>query len=350
MSEKIVLGSGKLYVTVAQKTGSTYDIPSNSALETEDNLIGYIQGGATVEYTPEFYEAKDDLGYVYKKYLTNEEAILRSGVMTWNGATLAKLSATARVDETIAGKRTVKIGGIGNFDNAAYVIRFVYEDKVDGDVRVTIVGANESGFEMAFAKDAETVINAEFKAIPNDAEGTLIIYEEDAADIVAPTYRVINEAKCMRFDDVATAYSSDSNIVACAVTTIPRGGSATAGKVVDIIPKAVGTATITVKDAGNNVIAFIVATYDQFPLTYEAKLDNTYGAYAQYIAANAASASSSNGKYQCAIEADSVKPFESCKTARISLEQGETGAEGDSGRITVMDSSNNAIAYIDFSD
>ena len=31
---------------------------------------------------------------------------------------------------------------------------------------------------MAFAKDAETVINAEFKAVPNDADGTLVIFEE----------------------------------------------------------------------------------------------------------------------------------------------------------------------------
>ena len=179
MSEKIVLGSGKLYIDTATKTGSNYNIPADADLETNAKLIGYIQGGATLEYTPEFYEAKDDLGYVYKKYLTNEEAILRSGVMTWNGETLAKLSATARVDETVTGKRTVKIGGIGNYDNAFYVIRFVYEDETDGDIRVTIVGANESGFEMAFAKDAETVINAEFKAIPNDSDGTLIIYTEE---------------------------------------------------------------------------------------------------------------------------------------------------------------------------
>lgn len=31
---------------------------------------------------------------------------------------------------------------------------------------------------MAFAKDKETVINAEFKAMPMDSEGTLIEYKE----------------------------------------------------------------------------------------------------------------------------------------------------------------------------
>lgn len=180
MSDKIVLGSGKLYVAEATKSGNAYTIPADNTLEVAANLIGYIQGGATLEYTPEFYEAKDDLGYVSKKYLTNEEAVLKSGVMTWNGDTLAKLTSTARVS-TSTGKKTVKIGGIGNFDGKNYVIRFVHEDDVDGDIRITIVGSNESGFEMAFAKDAETVINAEFKAVPNDADGTLIIFEEEVS-------------------------------------------------------------------------------------------------------------------------------------------------------------------------
>ena len=180
MSDKIVLGSGKLYVTEATKTASGYTIPADSALETASNLIGYIQGGATLEYTPEFYEAKDDLGYVSKKYLTEEEAVLKSGVMTWNSDTLAKLTSTARVT-TSTGKKTVKIGGIGNFDGKNYVIRFVHQDDTDGDIRITIVGSNQSGFEMAFAKDSETVINAEFKAVPNDSEGTLIIFEEEVS-------------------------------------------------------------------------------------------------------------------------------------------------------------------------
>ena len=41
-----------------------------------------------------------------------------------------------------------------------------------------IVGRNNSGFSLAFAKDKETTIDAEFKAIPMDNEGTLIIYAE----------------------------------------------------------------------------------------------------------------------------------------------------------------------------
>ena len=173
MEDKIVLGSGKLFVLAFSDA-----IPEDTVLEVDDNLLGYIQGGATLSYTPSFYEAKDDLGFVVKKMITEEEAVLKSGVMTWCGETLKKLCSTARVTSNET-ERTVKIGGASNYDGAKYVIRFLHEDKVDGDIRITIIGSNEAGFEMAFAKDKETVINAEFKAMPMDNEGTLIEYREE---------------------------------------------------------------------------------------------------------------------------------------------------------------------------
>ena len=116
------------------------------------------------------------MGKVAKKIITDEEAILKSGFMTWNGKTLGVLCSTARVTEDASKKtRTVKIGGIGNYDDKKYVVRFVHADR---RTRLTIVGSNNSGLEIAFAKDKETVLNAEFKAMPNDDDGTLIIYEE----------------------------------------------------------------------------------------------------------------------------------------------------------------------------
>lgn len=171
--EKIVLGSGTLYVL--EFTG---EVPANATIEVADNIIGKIKGGASLEYTPTFYEAKDDSGAVTKTIITDEVALLKSGIMTWNGKTLAKLSSTARVTE-VAGVRTVKIGGIKNNNGKKYVIHFLHEDPDDGDIRVTIVGQNQAGFSMAFVKDQETIVNAEFKAQPQDTEGTLIKYVEE---------------------------------------------------------------------------------------------------------------------------------------------------------------------------
>lgn len=172
-SKKITLGSGKLYLQEYTDT-----VPEVSALCVEDNLLGYIQGGATLEYKPTFYEAKDDLGFVVKTIITDEEATLKSGVLTFNGKTLDKLCDTARVTEDTT-KRTVKFGGLANAKRAKYVICFHHEDKIDGDIWVLIVGNNQAGFSLAFAKDKETVIDAEFKALAQDDDGTLITYIEE---------------------------------------------------------------------------------------------------------------------------------------------------------------------------
>lgn len=174
--ESIVLGSGDLYCTEFQGTDTA--IPADDVIETEDNRLGHIKGGAEIEYAPEFYEAKDDMGKVSKVIITEEEATLKSGIMTWCGTTLEKLCQTARVTEN-EGKRTVKIGGVGNATGKKYLLRFVHKDEQDGNIRVTVVGNNQAGFTIAFAKDSETVIDAEFKAQPMDKEGTLILYEED---------------------------------------------------------------------------------------------------------------------------------------------------------------------------
>lgn len=174
--ESIVLGSGDFYCTDFE--GTDKELPEDSVIETEENRLGHIKGGASVEYTPSFYEAKDDMGKVSKVIITEEEALLKSGIMTWCGKTLEKLCQTARVTEK-DGKRIVKIGGIGNATGKKYVLRFVHKDTEDGTIRVTIVGNNQAGFTIAFAKDSETVIDAEFKAQPMDKEGTLILYEED---------------------------------------------------------------------------------------------------------------------------------------------------------------------------
>ena len=180
MDKKIVLGSGKLYFQSISGDAGSYLIPSDTEIEQEAAILGWIKGGATLEYTPEFYSTKDDLGMVSKKILVNEEVVLKSGIMTWNSNVLTTLVSTSRFSRSEDQKtNTVKIGGIDNYDGEKYLLRFVHKDKSDGStIRITIIGSNESGLEIAFANDSETVINAEFKAIPHDSEGTLVIYSE----------------------------------------------------------------------------------------------------------------------------------------------------------------------------
>jgi hypothetical protein len=168
----------------ADKLNTYYElvngIPSDALLEQEENRLAWIKGGASLEYSGEFYDAKDDLGMVSKRKLTTEDVKLKSGIMTWNGQVLKKLCSTARVTEA-NGVRTVKIGGTGNDDGASYIFHFLHEDPVDGDVRITMVGQNTSGFTLQFAADAETVIDAEISAVAGklDNSGTLVIIKEE---------------------------------------------------------------------------------------------------------------------------------------------------------------------------
>ena len=173
--ERIVLGSGKLYTTEFEST-----IPEDTEIEKEENRLGDIQGGASLEYKPTYYTVEDDLGLVKEDFITAEEATFKSGILTWNGNTLDKLCATAKVTEDKEkGKRIVKIGGLKKDDGKLRLFRFFHENKTKGNIRVTIVGKNQAGFSLSLTKDKETVINAEIKGTPLDNEGTLIIFEEE---------------------------------------------------------------------------------------------------------------------------------------------------------------------------
>ncbi len=85
-NKTITLGSGDLYITEFEGI-----IPTNAEIEKEENLAGYIQGGAEIEYKPEFYTAEDDQGKAKKTIITKEEAKLKSGIMTWNRTNIKKI-------------------------------------------------------------------------------------------------------------------------------------------------------------------------------------------------------------------------------------------------------------------
>ena len=170
----ITLGSGRIYLVPYADTMPTVD-----TICVEENLLGYIKGGAALEYTQETYEEKDDLGFVSKIITTNEAALLKCGLLTWNGATLQKLIDRCKSTET-EGKRTTKIGGAGNAQGIYYAICFFHKDLIDGNLWVLIKGRNTAGATLTFATDSGTVVEPEFKAIPHDDAGTLIELIEEA--------------------------------------------------------------------------------------------------------------------------------------------------------------------------
>ena len=173
--EDVVLGSGDLYILEFKGA-----VPEDATIEADANKIGHIQGGASLEYTSEWKEVVDDMGVVVKRFLTKEDVLLKSGMLSWNGKQLAMLCTTARVTE-VANMRTVKIGGKKNADGKSYVIHFVHTKDSGKKIRITIVGTANNGFTLTFDPENETVIDAEFSAVSSDEEGTLVIYKEELA-------------------------------------------------------------------------------------------------------------------------------------------------------------------------
>ena len=170
---KIPLGSMDFYVT--EWNGTT---PEDATLETEKNMIGRTRNGATINYGATWYTAESDDGKAKKRRLVGETASISYGAITWNANTISTLIATARVEEK-SNKRIAKIGGVTNDNGKRYLIRGVHRDPIDGDIRITGVGVNTGGWEAAFKPDSETVIQPTFELDPLDADGTLMIYEEE---------------------------------------------------------------------------------------------------------------------------------------------------------------------------
>lgn len=171
--DTIKLGSGIPYLMEYTDT-----IPTTpDEICKEEYRLGYVQGGASIEYTEETHVEKDDLGYAYKEVTTEEEAVMKLGLLTWNGESLTKLIDRSKTD-TKDGMRITKIGGAGNAKGKYYVLCFHIPDKEDGDMWVMIVGRNSAGASIAFAKDAGSKIEPEFKAKPHDKEGTLVLLFE----------------------------------------------------------------------------------------------------------------------------------------------------------------------------
>lgn len=174
--KEYTLGSGHLHVDELDDLPTDWTSFLNDFFKKENNLLGRVKGGASVEYTTEKTEDQDDLGYVVIEEITKEKVTLKSGVMTWNGETLKTICSTARTstDET-TGVTTVKIGGLGNQNNKRYIIGFEHHSH---KLRVAIVGKNNEGFTFSFEQDKATVIDALFRAEALDDTGTLLILQD----------------------------------------------------------------------------------------------------------------------------------------------------------------------------
>lgn len=165
----VTLGSGDLYIMDYSGV-----IPEDRQIETLDNKVGSIKGGAELEYSPESYTVTGDNGMAYKAFITKEEVIFKSGILTWNLDVLSKLvmGGELTTDEG-KGIATLKIGKNGTSAIKQVLLRFVHKIDADNAVKVTMIGSPSAGFTLSFNPEEETVVDAEFSAISQN-DGTLV--------------------------------------------------------------------------------------------------------------------------------------------------------------------------------
>lgn len=171
--EKVTLGAGKWYV--APHESGAIDI---STIAVEENIIGWTQGGAEITYTPEIYTIEDDIGMVRKVFQTKAEAEMKTGLLTFNMASIHAIMSVGEKEE-IEDKIVLKLTG-GKSSLRKFAVVFVYEDDETGlQTRVGMIASNTSPLKFVFAKDKETVVDAVFTATSNGVDDTLVVIEED---------------------------------------------------------------------------------------------------------------------------------------------------------------------------
>lgn len=176
MADKVIhipVGSGYLFHSLFSGT-----IPEDNVIEVEANKLGYIEKGGEINYKPTYKVFKDDFGIQQRNVLTAEEATFKASLIAWAMSDFNAFASTARVTES-QGRRTIKIGGLGNDDGKVHLFRFVHPDAAYGDVRITIVGTQTGGFTLSFKPDDASNMALEITAQASDTEGTLIKVDEE---------------------------------------------------------------------------------------------------------------------------------------------------------------------------
>ncbi|PLS04021.1 hypothetical protein [Neobacillus cucumis] len=153
-----LLGSGDLFIGVVSPTATETEI--SVALSN----VGAISGGAALTFKPSFYEVKSGNRGTIASFKTDEEVTFKSGILTWDLQNIEKLSAAYYSEDTTNGTRRVGVGGMKNIP--INYLRFVHTKPDGKTLTVNVFKAQaQSGFELTFDKEKETVIDAEFKAL-----------------------------------------------------------------------------------------------------------------------------------------------------------------------------------------
>ena len=164
--QNYALGVGDIYIMVSDTIPTT-----DTEIETTANKIGRTSGGCTLTYNFDTLPIEDDKFAKVDILKQGETVNFKGSILSFGLETLAKLTANAKVDTTVSGTTTLKLGS-NSTAIQHIVIRYVHTFKDGSKLKATLIGTSTGGFELAFAKDKETIIPFEISAL-SQADGTL---------------------------------------------------------------------------------------------------------------------------------------------------------------------------------
>ena len=213
-TSSILLGSGELFIAA---WNPALGIPADAVFEHEDNSVGDIASGASLEYKPTVYVVKNDAGKVRKRKVTSEDVTFKTGVLTWNIENLGKLSPGTIT--TLGSVKTLALGGASSL--VPYALRFVHTKDDGNKLRCTMVGTAGNGFTLTFDGAKETVLNHEFESMDVVDGWVASISEEIAAagDVTAPVITVVPaNAAVAVVVTAAVVFTSDDSLRSSDIT------------------------------------------------------------------------------------------------------------------------------------
>lgn len=177
-TERVILGGGTHYIA-PYIGGALEDLKTYC---TEENVIGWTQGGTTLTYTPEIKKIEDDIGMVRRTFQSKANAEMKTGLLTLDVKSISEIMSVGEFTPGEAGGvNKLKLGG-GKESLRKYIVVFEYEDDETGlGLRVGMVATNTAALEMIFNKDNETVPPVTFSAESNGVDDTIVVIEEDVA-------------------------------------------------------------------------------------------------------------------------------------------------------------------------
>lgn len=173
-TDEIIFGAADVYMY--EFSGS--EIPEDSAVESEEHLVGHTSGGASVEYKPTKYDVEDSYGKIVRSYTTKEEITAKTGLLSWRLDRLALLSTAKFSQDKTKKLRILEFKGGNKLANV--LIRFVHVKENGKKLRFTMIGQGGNGFTIPF-ENKETTVDAEIMAVEY-VKGFLAKFEEELTD------------------------------------------------------------------------------------------------------------------------------------------------------------------------